>query len=254
MLPSLFISHGSPMIMVQKNETTKFLENLPNSFPKPKYILVVSAHWVSKELTILYDENPGLMYDFYGFPNELYNLEYPIKSSIKKADEIVNHLEKNGLKINKEEFRSGFDHGVWSPLIFMYKDASIPVIQLSIPANYNLNDLFHLGETLKVFKEDTLIIGSGSVTHNLGNLNRTNENGTPDFPTMTFYNFVTSNLKEGNYINLFKELPYLKENHPSLEHFVPLYVTIGSAYDKKAEILNERFMYDNLSMTTFKFD
>ena len=119
MLPSIYISHGSPMIMVRDNTTTNFLKNLPSIFEEPKFILVISAHWVTKNLNILYEESPSLIYDFYGFPKELYELKYDASSSKEKSDEIISLFESNGMKIEKDTSRNGFDHGVWSILRFM---------------------------------------------------------------------------------------------------------------------------------------
>lgn len=256
MLPSLFISHGSPMLMIEENNTTQFLKNLSSSIEKPKYILVISAHWVTNDLKILYKENPGLIYDFYNFPKELYQLKYNAKSDLNKIKQIVQLLESNHIKVDKDSSRSGFDHGVWSPLQFIYPKGDIPVIQLSLPINMNPSELFKIGSILKTLREDTLIIGSGSLTHNLYDLNRTiDEEYVKDY-AKKFHDWVLNSLKDDNYkelLDFVNKAPFLRENHPSLEHFLPIFIALGASENRIGESLNNRFMYGNLSMDTIIF-
>jgi len=253
MLPSIFVSHGSPMLMLRDNSTTEFFQNLPSTFKKPKFILVISAHWVTKNLNILYEESPSLIYDFYGFPNELYSLKYKAKNDIKKSDEIISLFEQNGINIEKDTKRGGYDHGVWSILRFMYPDADIPVLQLSIPQNFTEVDFLKLGEILQTVREDTLIIGSGTLTHNLMDRNRDEDTRDIKEYSIQFHDFIVENLKVGDYENLIKRVPFLKQNHPTLEHFLPLLVNIGSSKDKIGESANNVYMYGNLSMDSIIF-
>ncbi len=256
MLPSLYISHGSPALMIMDDDTTKFLKQLPSRFDKPKYILVVSAHWVTRDLKILYKENPGLIYDFYNFPRELYELEYNAKSSIEKSDEIIELLESNDIEITKDTSREGYDHGVWSVLRFMYPKADVPVIQLSLPINYDIKQLIRLGEILSKLKEDTLIIASGALTHNLRDISwNEEENFVKDYAKI-FRDWIVEKLENKeiqSLINFYSEAPYLKHNHPTLEHFLPLYVSLGASKTKAGESLHNRFMYGNQAMDTIIF-
>jgi 4,5-DOPA dioxygenase extradiol len=253
MLPSIFISHGSPMLMLRDNSTTRFFQNLPSTYKKPEFILVISAHWVTKNLKILYEESPSLIYDFYGFPKELYDLKYDAISSKEKSDEIALLFEQNGISIEKDDFRSGYDHGVWSVLRFMYPDADVPVLQLSIPQTFTEEDYIKMGEILQPLRENTLIIGSGSLTHNLMDINwDENTKDVKDY-SIKFHDFVTENLKIGNYKNLIEKAPFLRQNHPTLEHFIPLLVNIGSSKDKIGESANNVYMHGNLSMDSIVF-
>lgn len=257
MLPSIYISHGSPMLMLMNNSTTKFLENLSSTFIEPKYILVISAHWVTNNLKILYEESPNLIYDFYGFPKELYELTYKASSSKKRNDEIIKLFEENGIEIEKETIRGGFDHGVWSPLKFMYPNANIPILQISLPYTYTQNDLFKIGEILSLLREDTLIIGSGALTHNLRDIIW--DEDTPQIKeyAKVFHDWITQNLENGEYENLLKEFnkaPYLSQNHPTLEHIMPLFVVLGSSKSKIGKSLNNIYMYGNQSMDTYIFE
>ena len=253
MLPSIFISHGSPMLMIRDNSTTRFLKDLPSTFKKPKFILVISAHWVSENFKILYEDDPSLIYDFYGFPNELYDLEYDAKSSKEKSDEIVKLLKKHNIEVEKDDFRGGYDHGVWSPLKFLYPKADVPVLQLSIPVSFTLNDFITVGHILQSLRDDVLIIGSGSLTHNLMDINRNEDSTEVKEYAKRFHNYIVTKLEKGDYKNLLENAPLLNQNHPTLEHIVPLLVNIGSSKDKIGKSLNNVFMHGNLSMDTIIF-
>lgn len=258
MLPSLYISHGSPELMIQDNKTTKFLKNLSSKFDEPKYILVISAHWVSNDLKILYDDTPFLINDFYGFSDKLYNIKYPVKSCKKRCNEIISLLESNNIEIKKDESRGGFDHGVWSPLTFLYPDANIKVLQISLPKNYDAKELYKLGEVLSVLRDDTLIISSGSLTHNLMDLNwRSEDDKNIKTYAKSFRDWIVENIEKESTNSLLEyktQAPYLKQNHPTLEHFLPLFVTLGSAKGTKGKSLHDVFMYGNLSMETIIFE
>lgn len=257
MLPSIFISHGSPALLLSDNTTTDFLKELSSKFERPKYILVVSAHWVSDGLKILYEDKPNTIHDFYNFPQELYNMTYKASSSKEKSDEIVKLLEKNNIRIEKDDFRGGYDHGVWSPLKLIYPKADIPVIQISLPINYTSKELFDLGEILSSLKNDTLIIGSGSLTHNLMDLDWNENNPEPKDYVKTFRNWIVERIENkeiDELINYRQKAPFLSKNHPTLEHFLPLFVTLGSAKNRSGKSLNNIYTHGNLSMDTIIFD
>ncbi|PLY07340.1 MAG: dioxygenase [Arcobacter sp.] len=255
MLPSLYISHGSPMLMMMNNQSTKFLKELSSTFDKPKYILVISAHWVSNNLKILYEDSPSTIYDFYNFPDELYDLTYGAPSSKEKNDEIVKLLESNGIQIEKDVSRGGYDHGVWSPLKFLYPNADIPIIQISLPYNYDAKELINLGEVLSNLRENTLIIGSGSLTHNLRGMNR-DENSYVKPSAKAFRNWIVEKIENADIeslINYRRKSPFLGENHPTLEHLLPLFVSLGASKNKVGKSLHDVYMYGNLSMDTIIF-
>ena len=256
MLPSLYISHGSPMLMISDNQSTRFLSALSSTFEKPKYILVISAHWVSNNLRILYEDNPSTIYDVYNFPNELYNLTYKAPSSKKKSDEIVDLLKSNNIQIEKDISRAGYDHGVWSPLKFLYPNADIPVLQISLPVNYDAKELIKLGEILYELRDNTLIIGSGSMTHNLMQMDR-DENSFVKPSAVFFRDWVVDKLENADVDSLTKyrkEAPYLVQNHPSLEHFLPLFVSLGASKNRVGKSLHDVYMNGNLSMDTIMFE
>ncbi len=254
MLPSLFISHGSPDLSIKKHAVSDFLRSLASNFKKPESIIIVSAHWFTKDLEILSNPNPRLIYDFYGFPNELYMKKYPAANDISLVDNIVSKIETNGLKIRKNSSREGYDHGVWSILSMIYPNADIPVVQLSLPLSYDIDMLIRLGEILKEFRDESLVITSGNITHNLRDVDWNNEGYVREYAKV-FRDFVVDKLEKGEIEALkdIENIPYLKENHPTLDHFLPLYISIGGSNDHIGESLIENYMYGNLAMDTIIF-
>jgi 4,5-DOPA dioxygenase extradiol len=255
MLPTLFISHGSPMLRLTKHEANDFLKELPKGFNKPKYIIVISAHWLTSDLRILANKSPCKINDFYGFPEELYNLKYQASNDLEKVNEIVGLFKKNDMEIKKDHLREGYDHGVWAPLSLMYKEANIPVIQISLPLYYETSKLLKIGEILQDLRKEALIIGSGTMTHNLkGSKTDINASINPDakiFRDWIVEKIQTSDIKS---MEEFKsKAPYLQKNHPSLDHFLPLIIALGASKSKKGEAMNSIYMYGNQAMDTIIF-
>lgn len=256
MLPSIYISHGSPALTIMDNASKKFLQTLAQKFDTPKYILVISAHWTTKELRILNTQDPSLIYDFYNFPPELYQQTYSAKNDLDKVNEVIELLNGENIKVIKENQREGYDHGVWSPLKLVYPKADIPIIQLSLPQNYSAFNLLKLGEALQSLRDDTLIVSSGAMTHNLRGVNWHNENAEPINSATEFRNWIVKNTQEGNVDSLldFKtKAPSLQLNHPTLEHFMPFFVPLGASKNRIGQSLHNVYMYGNQSMDTIIF-
>ena len=257
MLPTLFISHGSPELAIKEHEVADFLRNLPTIIHKnPKHIIIVSAHWVSDGLKILSNDRPGIIYDFYGFPDKLYEKKYPAKNDIEMIDKIKESLLSKNIKISKDYTREGYDHGVWSPLSLMYHDADIPIIQLSLPAEYNTKQLMQLGSALQEFRDDSLIITSGNLTHDLrGSI--WDENVPVASYAKYFRDTVVEMLEKGDISSLIKFISTdqsTRANHPTLEHLFPLFVSIGASKNKVGKAYNNIYMYSNQAMDTIVFD
>jgi 4,5-DOPA dioxygenase extradiol len=256
MFPTLFVSHGSPQIAIMNHETNHFLTTLPNAFDTPKYIISLSAHWVTKDLRILAHPNPGIIYDFYGFPEALYEKRYPLKNDPNSVDKLVTHLNGKGLLVSKDEQRNGYDHGVWVPLSLMYKEAKIPVVQLSLPLNFTIEQLMQLGEALQNFKDEALILTSGNMTHNLRALNF-DVNAPVENYAKEFRDWVVEKLEKGDEMalkNFLNEAPFVHENHPTLEHFLPLFIALGASKSKIGTALNSLYIYGNQAMDTIVFN
>jgi|TARA_R110002033_G_scaffold138808_1_gene177808 4,5-DOPA dioxygenase extradiol len=256
MFPSIFISHGSPQLCITQYQSAKFLKKLPSSFKKPKYIIIISAHWVTKNIKILSNPTPDIIYDFYGFPKDLYEKKYPIKNHLIKVDEIIEKFNEKNISISRDDDHEGYDHGVWAPLSLMYPKADIPVIQISLPIYYSARELIEIGEILQSFRNEALIIGSGTLTHNLRDSNWDINADTKDY-AQEFRDWIVSKLEYADIESLCEFLllaPRLTNNHPTLEHLLPLFITLGASINKKGKALNNVFMYGNQAMDCIIFE
>jgi len=250
---SLFISHGAPNIILQDSLSKANIKSFARDLKKPKYIIIFSAHYVTNDLKIINYENNDLLYDFYGFEKELYEYEYEIKSDKSISLKIIEHLKENSIDISIDNTRVNYDHGVWSCLSMMYEKLDIPVIQLSIPSSYTKEQLLNLGEKLAIFKDEALLIGSGGITHNLSDMQLSDSIKSY---AKNFNDEVINIINSGNQerlLEIAKTINY-KQNHPSDEHFLPLFIIFGSAKNKKGKSFNSEFMYSNISMECFAFD
>ena len=170
MNPTLFISHGAPNIILSDIKSKKRIKKLAENLETPKYIIIFSAHYLTKDLKIISPQANKIMYDFYGFEDELSKVKYEINSDEKLTLELIEKLKKNNIDISIDENRKSYDHGVWNVLALMYEDLKIPVLQISIPSSYSTEQLINLGINLQQFKDKALIICSGGITHNLGDM------------------------------------------------------------------------------------
>jgi 4,5-DOPA dioxygenase extradiol len=253
MFPSLFISHGAPNIILGDSKSKKVIGNFAKTLEKPKYIIIFSAHYLTDDLKIIDYEKPELLYDFYGFEKELYEYEYEIKSDKDISHKVLDHLNNNGLKASIHKGKNDHDHGVWTTLSMMYKKMDIPIVQISLPRNYSNDELIKLGETLKTLKYEAMIISSGGLTHNLRDM-------SPFEPTKKyakeFNDYMIDAINKGDkekVLNSVKEKTF-SMNHPTDEHFLPLFIAYGSAFDKKGVSFNSEMVFSNLSMECFVFD
>lgn len=253
MYPTLFISHGAPNIILSDSISKLNFKKLGKNLEKPKYIIIFSAHYVTNELKIISPEANKIMYDFYGFEDELYKVVYEINSDKNLTLKLIENLKKENINISVDESRISYDHGVWNVLALLYKKLDIPVLQLSIPYSYSPYDLINLGEKLKIFKDDAMIICSGGITHNLGDMSYNNR---PKLYAKEFNDKVKNIIENGdgnNLLNIKSDINFLK-NHPSPEHFLPLFIAFGNAIDKKGKSVNSEMQYSNISMESFIFD
>ncbi len=165
-MPVLFVGHGSPMNVLDKeNPFNQNFSLITQKFAKPKAILMISAHWYSSRLQVTSGEHPEMIYDFYGFPEELSQVQYPAPGSPELAEQVRSLLQPENVELNPTR---GFDHGAWAVLKFLYPDADIPVVQLSLNRLQSAEWHFNLAKKLAALREQgVLIIGSGNIVHNL---------------------------------------------------------------------------------------
>ena len=253
MNPTLFISHGAPNIILSDIKSKQNIKKLADSLEKPKYIIIFSAHYLTKDLKIISPEANKIMYDFYGFEDELYKVKYEINSDENLTLDLIEKLKKENINISIDENRKSYDHGVWNVLALMYEHLEIPVLQISIPTSYDINQLINLGEKLQQFKDEALIICSGGITHNLGDMsmNPNVRNYAKEFNDDMID--IVENAKEDELKNIQKNINFYK-NHPSIEHFLPIFIAFGNAINKKGKSFNSEMLYSNISMESFIFD
>jgi 4,5-DOPA dioxygenase extradiol len=233
-LPTLFLSHGAPYLPIADSPARNFLRVLSNQFPRPDAILVISAHWETAEPAVNAVEVNETIHDFGGFPAELYAMRYDVPGSPALARRVVSLLGEARLPARVDD-RRGLDHGAWVPLILAYPAADIPVVQLSVQTHLGPSHHLALGRALQALRgEGTLIVGSGSYTHNLREFFRGSAarfRGEPEWVT-AFADWFDRALIDNRVDDLvrYRQLaPYAERNHPTEEHLLPLYVALGAA-------------------------
>jgi 4,5-DOPA dioxygenase extradiol len=164
-MPVLFVGHGSPMNAIEDNEFSRAWKDEGKALPKPRAILCISAHWVTRGTLVTAMEQPRMIYDMYGFPKELYEVKYSAPGSPDLAEQVRRIINKTTVQMDQEW---GLDHGTWSVLNRMFPEANVPVIQMSLNANLQISDHYEIAKQLKELREEgVLIIGSGNIVHNL---------------------------------------------------------------------------------------
>lgn len=231
MLPSLYISHGSPMLALEPGESGPALKRLAAQLAKPKAIVLLSAHWESADLRVASHPAPETWHDFGGFPRELYAVQYPAPGDPALAARIVQLLATHGLPAQLDAKRP-FDHGAWVPLSLMYPAADIPVVQVSLPSQLGPAGLNEVGQALASLRsEGILIIGSGSITHNLRELDWQAGPESVEPWAKAFRDWMIEKLAADDVAALHQyrqHAPFAAKNHPSDEHLLPLYFARGA--------------------------
>ncbi|HDZ48007.1 hypothetical protein LCGC14_0149600 [marine sediment metagenome] len=244
MLPSLFISHGSPMLALNKTPAHEFLRELGKRLA-PKAVVVISAHWESLTLKVSSSSQPETIHDFGGFPRELFACQYPAPGEPALAERLTQLL-------GSEAVERGFDHGAWVPLSLMFPDANVPVVSVSLPVRWSNAELVDLGEKLSALREEgILIIGSGSLTHNLYEL-MPQDSSIPGWVD-DFAQWVNHQLISDHRAALlnWESAPNARKNHPTPEHFLPLLVAMGAG--GQATQLHHSVEHGVLAMDVYQF-
>jgi 4,5-DOPA dioxygenase extradiol len=252
-LPTLFISHGAPDILIRHQASVDTLKDLGYRLPEPRAVVVISAHWIHDPVGITLGEQLATIHDFGGFPAELYRMQYPARGDDDLSRQLARMLEAQGIASELVSDR-GLDHGAWIPLHFMYPDARIPVVQLSLPAG-SLQDLVELGKALVSLPgEGVLVLGSGGSVHNLRALN-------PPGPTegwaVEFEKWLLEAVEQSHFEWLSQEEEFplnFQYAHPTLEHYAPLIAAWAAGEsDRAGRRIHHSFDYGNLGMSFFAF-
>ncbi|MEE4943875.1 class III extradiol ring-cleavage dioxygenase [Pseudomonas alliivorans] len=254
MFPSLFISHGSPMLALEPGESGPALARLAAEMPRPRAIVMVSAHWESHELIVNGNPQPETWHDFGGFAAELFAVQYPAPGLPDLTRKVVELLAASGLPARVDS-RRPFDHGVWVPLSLMYPEADIPVVQISLPSRQGPELQTRIGQALAGLRADgVLIIGSGSITHNLGELSWNGDSPRVEPWAQAFRDWMIDKLSSNDESALhhYRSLaPHAVRAHPSDEHLLPLYFARGAGGE--FSVAHQGFTLGALGMDIYRF-
>ncbi len=252
-LPALFVGHGSPMNGIEDNAFSAQWEELGKTLPVPTAVLCISAHWFTRGTHITAMENPKTIHDFYGFPQALFNVQYPAPGSPALAKETASMIHKTTVGLDHEW---GLDHGTWSIVKRMYPKANIPVLQLSI--DYTQKPVFHyeLAKELSALRrKGVLIIGSGNMVHNLRMIDWHNPEGGFDWAVEmndTFKRLINTHDHQSliQYEALGTAARYAI---PTPEHYLPLLYVLGlQEKNESATFFNDKSVMGSLTMTSVK--
>ena len=250
-LPALFISHGAPTLAIEQSATTSALASIGQNLPKPRAIIIMSAHWQSAKLEISSNPQPKTWHDFSGFTPELYDLQYPAAGQPALAETLAQQLTARGITCRVNPLRVS-DHGVWAPLLHLYPEADIPIVQISLPRHYDSVACYQLGAQLAQLRdEQILLIGSGSITHNLQALRWQAE--SIDKTARDFKVWLLQQLKTDIPSALdWQQYPNYQNVHPSDEHLLPLFFALGAG--QRVSVVHQSMAHHSLGMDIYRFD
>lgn len=253
-MPVLFVGHGNPMNAIEENEFSKKWESMGKELTKPTAILCISAHWETRGTFVTAMEKPKTIHDFGGFPQELFDVQYPAPGKPELAKEIKSAIKKTDIGLNEDW---GLDHGSWSVIRKMYPNADIPVLQVSLDYTKPAQWHYDLAKELaSLRKKGVLIVGSGNMVHNLGMVNWRNLNG-PGYDWAIEMNETFKKLiSEGDHQTLINYASLGKAAQlaiPSPDHYLPLLYTLALKDEKDSiSFFNDKTLAGSLSMTSVK--
>jgi 4,5-DOPA dioxygenase extradiol len=253
--PSLFVSHGAPTFAIEPGLAGSQLGALGRALGKPRAIVIVSSHWMTPGVQITAVAHPATIHDFGGFPRALYAMAYPAPGSPELATRVQQLLNARGMAA-EQDARRGLDHGAWVPLLHLYPDADVPVIQVSIPFHTDPALAFDLGKALApLTAEGVLVVGSGSLTHNLYEFRQGDAHEAAY--AREFAEWIRAAVQEGDMERLvygLERAPHAERAHPTTEHYLPLLVAAGAApAAAPAMVLDGGIRHGVLAMESYVF-
>ena len=250
-MPALFIGHGSPMNTLELNGFTRAWRALGDMLPRPRAILVVSAHWFFGATAVTAMARPRTIHDFYGFPQPLFDFEYPAAGAPYVAQEVVEVAKPTWVGLDRDQW--GLDHGTWSVLAHLYPKADIPVVQLSINALQPLDYHLELGARLSSLRDrGVLILSSGNVVHNLRLIEWNKPTEGADWARRFDEAAMAQMADDPSAILRLAEHPDFARAVPTPDHFIPLLYTAGiAAAEGRSQPLIQGYSLGSLSMTSY---
>ena len=253
MMPSLFISHGSPMLAIEEDAVTAAWDRIGIDLPRPRAVIVASAHWTTRAPAIGAAVRPQTIHDFGGFPRPLYDVQYPVPGDPALAEQLVECLAETGLSAVLDPQR-GLDHGVWVVLRHLFPRGDVPVVPLALQPLLGPAHHYRLGRALAPLRRDgILILGSGGFVHNLQEyFQGVYRDGEPAH-VREFRAWMAARLAVGDVDALLdyrRRAPHAVRAHPTDEHLLPLYVALGAAGERPVS----RLLYDGVAAGVMGMD
>ena len=233
-LPALFISHGAPLFAIDAGESGPALTRLGRRLKDEagaglRGVVIMSPHWMARSPAVMSNPKPATWHDFGGFPPELYKLDYPAAGAPDLATEVGELLREQGIATEADASRP-FDHGAWVPLMHLFPDADVPVVQLALPAGWGPAQVYAMGQALQPLRErGVLLVGTGSMTHNLSEFFGGQREAAPY--VVEFSRWVEAAIKRGDLAALLDyraQAPHASRAHPGDDHFLPLFFALGA--------------------------
>ncbi len=258
-IPALFVSHGSPMVAVELDPYTDALTAFGQRYPEPKGIVVISAHWETQgPVRVTTGADYKTIHDFGGFPEELYRLHYPAAGDPALAEKILALLTAGEIPCEADP-RRGLDHGVWVPLRYLYPQANIPVVCVSLPVPRKPEAMLRVGEILRPLRgEGVMILGSGGLVHNLSRVNFGEKYAPVDVWAKRFDQWIGEQIAAKNIEGIRHyetEGPTPRIAVPTTEHFDPVFPVLGARLPgDRVNTFFEGFHHGNLSMRCFALE
>jgi len=257
-IPTLFVSHGAPLFALAPGASGAALSGFAKAVQAQhtlRGVVIMSPHWMSRTPAVMTTPKPETLHDFGGFPPALYALQYPAPGEPALAQQVIEYLQSAGIEMQADAKRP-LDHGAWVPLMHMFPHADVPVVQVALPQSFGPQEVFAMGQALSELRsQGILLIGSGSMTHNLSEFAG---DGAPTAPyVLEFSRWIEDRVVAGDWESLFNYrtlAPHAHRAHPSEDHFLPLFFALGAAGDNsKAQVhyLSREVLYGMLAMDSF---
>ena len=256
-VPALFVSHGAPLFAMEAGSTGPALarwgQTLRKNFASLRGVVVMSPHWMAPTPRVMTSAQPATWHDFGGFPPALYALQYPAPGSPALAHEVIALLQSAGMAAQGDAERP-FDHGAWVPLMHLFAQADLPVVQVALPSQAGPAEVYAMGVALRSLRQSgVLVMGSGSMTHNLREFFGGEREPAPY--VLEFSRWIEDTLLRGDLAALLdyrRSAPHAARAHPTDDHFLPLFFALGAAGDDlRPDYLSREVMYGVLAMDAF---